>query len=150
MLLFLPKYWGSMPPYPLLRRPCHEMRCAKFTKSPHVQPPEPNHPSSITLAGPLPNTSGRKKTYLVDSIQDWSFRLGYRISSYSFRGNYSFFNLEIVVNSNSCCNISISYLINCISACGNYSRAETIQGRKLYEEIRYPFCAIENLYAKSC
>ena len=68
---------GSIPPYPILRRPCHEMRCAKFTKSPHVQPPEPNHPSSITLAGPLPNTSGRKKTYHVDSIQDWSFRLGY-------------------------------------------------------------------------
>ena len=22
--------------------------------------------------------------------------------------------------------------------CGNYSREETIQGRKLYEEIRYP------------
>ena len=118
LLLFLPKYWGSMPPYPLLRRPCHEMRCAKFTKSPHVQPPEPNHPSSITLAGPLPNTSGRKKTYLVDSIQDWSFRLGYRISSYSFRGNYSFFNLEIQKS---------KYIkVRKLFKGGNYSRAETI------------------------
>ena len=52
----------------LFRRPCHKMRCAKFTKSPHVQPPEPNHPSSITLAGPLPNTSRRKKTYQVESF----------------------------------------------------------------------------------
>ena len=31
----------------------------------------------------------------------------YRISSYNFRGNYYFLNLEIVANSNSCCNISI-------------------------------------------
>ena len=43
---------------------------------------------------------------------------------------YSFLNLEIVENSNSCRNISISYLINW------YFAAETIQGRKLYEEIR--------------
>ena len=55
----------------------------------------------------------------------------YRISSYSFRGNYSFLNLKIVANSNSCRNISISYLRNLFFA------AETIQGRKLYEEIRY-------------
>ena len=34
-------------------------------------------------------------------------KLGYHISSYSFRGNYSFLNLEIVANSNSCRNISI-------------------------------------------
>merc|ERR1740129_17139 len=46
----------------------------------------------------------------------------------NFRGNYSFLNLEIVPNSNSCRNISILYMINTISA------AETIQGRKLYEE----------------
>ena len=39
-----------------------------------------------------------------------------------------FLNLEIVANSNSCRNISILYMINTISA------AETIQGRKLYEE----------------
>ena len=36
----------------------------------------------------------------------------YRISSYSFRRNYSFLNLEIAANSNSCHNISIFYLIN--------------------------------------
>ena len=36
----------------------------------------------------------------------------YRISSYIFHGNYSFLNLEIVANSNSCRNISIFYLIN--------------------------------------
>ena len=54
----------------------------------------------------------------------------YRISSYSFRGNYSFLNLEIVANSNNCCNISIFYLINCgnYSREENYSRAETIWG----------------------
>ena len=55
----------------------------------------------------------------------------YRISSFSFRWNYSFLNLEIIANSNSCRNISILYLINW------FLDAETIQGRKLYEEIRY-------------
>merc|ERR1711956_119626 len=49
----------------------------------------------------------------------------YRISSYNFRGHYSFLNLEIVDNSNSCRNISIFYLINKILT------AETIQERKL-------------------
>jgi hypothetical protein len=51
----------------------------------------------------------------------------YRISSYSFRGNYSFLNLEIVANSN----ISIFYLINWIFA------AETIQERKLFKDGNY-------------
>ena len=41
-----------------------------------------------------------------------SIDIKYCISSYSFRGNYSFLNLEIVANSNSCYNISIFYLIN--------------------------------------
>ena len=41
----------------------------------------------------------------------------YRISSYSFRGNYSFLNLTLL-----------------------HTGAETIQGRKLYEEIRYVEC----------
>ena len=53
-------------------------------------------------------------------------RIRYHISSYSFRENYSFLNLEILANSNSCSNISIFYLINLFFA------AETIQGRKLY------------------
>ena len=57
--------------------------------------------------------------------------LDYCISSYSFHRNYSFLNLEIVANSNICCIISILYLINWFFA------AETIQGRKLYEEIQY-------------
>ena len=42
----------------------------------------------------------------------WLKKMLYRNSSYSFRGNYSFLNLEIVENSNSCCNISNFYLIN--------------------------------------
>ena len=53
-------------------------------------------------------------------------RLVYLISSYSFRGNYSFFNLTL-------CTVTFG---NSIYRCGNYSREETIQGRKLYEEIR--------------
>ena len=62
----------------------------------------------------------------------------YCISSYSFLENYSFLHLEIVSNSDSCRNIWIFYLINWIFAvCENYSREETIQGRKLYEKIRY-------------
>ena len=48
--------------------------------------------------------------------------------SFRFRGNYSFLNLEIVVNS-ICLNILIFHSMNYIFA------AETIQGRKLYEEI---------------
>ena len=35
----------------------------------------------------------------------------YHISSYSFHRNYSFLNLEIVANSNSCRNLSIVHLI---------------------------------------
>ena len=55
----------------------------------------------------------------------------YCISSYSFRRNYSFLNLEIVANSNSCHNISIFYLINWILA------SETIWGNTVYE-IKFP------------
>ena len=51
----------------------------------------------------------------------------YRISSYSFRGNYSFLNLTL-------CTVTLGHSTY---RCGNYSREETIQGRKLYEEIRY-------------
>ena len=51
----------------------------------------------------------------------------YRISSYSFRGNYSFLNLTL-------CTVTFG---NSTYRCGNYSREETIQGRKLYEEMRY-------------
>ena len=62
-------------------------------------------------------------TYITD--------LTYRISSYSFRGNYSFLHLEIVAISNSCRNISFFYLINWIFA------AETIEGRKLCKGGNY-------------
>ena len=48
------------------------------------------------------------ETVIVSTL----FFYKYHISSYSFRGNYSFLNLEIGANSNSCRNISIFYLIN--------------------------------------
>ena len=48
------------------------------------------------------------ETVIVSTL----FFYNYRISSYSFCGNYSFLNLEIVVNSSTCRNISISYIIN--------------------------------------
>ena len=59
------------------------------------------------------------------------------ISSYSFRRNYSFLNLEIVANSNSCHNISIFYLVNRNFCCGKYSREESIHGRKLFKGGNY-------------
>ena len=49
----------------------------------------------------------------------------YRISSYSFRGNYSFLNLKIQRS---------QYIRPKITV---HKCAETIQRRKLYEEIRY-------------
>ena len=66
------------------------------------------------------------------------FQYTYRISSYSFRGNYSFLNLKIVVNSS----VSIFYLINWSFAAGNYSREENYLRRKLYEEIRYLYTSL--------
>ena len=53
------------------------------------------------------------------------FCLTYRISSYSFRGNYSFLNLEIQRS---------QYIRPKVTV---HKGAETIQGRKLYEDIRY-------------
>ena len=50
----------------------------------------------------------------------------YCIYSYSFRGNYSFLNLIV-------CAMNFGHSTY---RCGSYSREETIQGRKLYEEIR--------------
>ena len=56
------------------------------------------------------------------------------ISSYSFRG--IFLNLEIVEVRIVAANFN--FLPNKLNfCCANYSREETIQGRKLYEEIRY-------------
>ena len=55
----------------------------------------------------------------------------YRISANSFRGNYSFVNLEIVENSSSCHKFKfLSYVIYWIFA------AETNQWRKLFAEIQ--------------
>ena len=51
--------------------------------------------------------------------------VAYRISSYSFRGNYSFLNLEIQES---------QYIRPKVTV---HKGAETIQGRKLYEEIWY-------------
>jgi hypothetical protein len=49
------------------------------------------------------------------------------ISANSFRGNYSFLNLTL-------CTVTFDYSTY---RCGNYLREETIQGRKLFAEIRY-------------
>ena len=53
--------------------------------------------------------------------------LAYRISSNSFRGNYSFLNLAL-------CTV---IFVQSNYRCGNHSREETIQGRKLFAEIPY-------------
>jgi hypothetical protein len=52
-------------------------------------------------------------------------QIGNAFSSYSVRGNYSFLNLEIQ---------SSQYIRPKVTV---HKGAETIQGRKLYEEIRY-------------
>merc|ERR1711956_76215 len=59
--------------------------------------------------------------------------MGYRISANSFRGNYSFLNLTL-------CNVTFKHSTY---RCGNYSREETIQGRKLFAEIRYMVKCLE-------
>ena len=53
-------------------------------------------------------------------------KLTYRISANSFRGNYSFFTLIL-------CSVTFGHSTY---RCGNYSREETIQRRKLFAEIR--------------
>ena len=55
---------------------------------------------------------------------------GNRIFANSFRGNNSFLNLALFT-------VTFDlYFINLNSCRGNYSREETIQGRKLFAEIR--------------
>ena len=49
----------------------------------------------------------------------------YRISSYSFRGNYSFLNLEIQRSQYIRAKVTV------------HKGAETLEGQQLYEEIRY-------------
>ena len=61
----------------------------------------------------------------------------YRISSYSFRGNYYVLNLYFLKISHSFHILCNENLNSFLTRCGNYSRVETIQGRKLYEEIWY-------------
>ena len=59
----------------------------------------------------------------ITGMYKW-YKIEYRISSYSFRGNYSFLDLEIQRS---------QYIRPKVTV---HKRAETIQGRKLYEEIR--------------
>ena len=62
--------------------------------------------------------------YVVKTQIVHNEKKNYRISSYSFRGNYSFFDLEIQRS---------QYISSKVTV---HKCAETIQGRKLYEEIR--------------
>ena len=64
--------------------------------------------------------------FFVSELRLW-FELNYCISANSFRGNYSFFNLTL-------CTVTFDHSTYRF---GNYSREETIQGRKLFVEIRY-------------
>ena len=73
--------------------------------------------------------------YLDQSIYI-SGLIKYRISANSFRGNYSFFNLTL-------CTVTFDHSTY---RCGNYSREETIQGRKLFAEIRYWFSCFVCLF----
>ena len=57
----------------------------------------------------------------------WRKCSAYRISANSFRGNYSFLNLTL-------CTVTFGVSTY---RCGNYSREETIQRRKLFAEIQY-------------
>ena len=70
------------------------------------------------------------ENFLFSHIFEVSLLIRYRISSYSF------LNMEIVANSNNCRTISIFLPIKLNFCCGNYSREETIQERKLCEEIQ--------------
>ena len=75
------------------------------------------------------DNSNAGKTFLVVTPlqkQTVSYYTVYRISSYSFRRNYSFLKLTL-------CTMTFGYSPY---RCRNYSREETIQGRKIYEEIR--------------
>ena len=63
----------------------------------------------------------------ITCIENELYQIGYHISANSFRGNYSFFNLTL-------CTVTFG---RGTYRCGNYSREETIQGRKQFPEIRY-------------
>ena len=75
----------------------------------------------------------------------------YRISSYSFHGNFSFFNLEIVAYSNSCRNISIFYLINWIfvwklfkggTYMRKYSNSDPIEAFEISHSLLFNGCSL--------
>ena len=51
----------------------------------------------------------------------------YRISTYSFRGNYSFLNSTL-------CNVTLGHSTY---RCRNYSRAETIRGNMVYQFVAF-------------
>ena len=64
------------------------------------------------------------------------YKWAYRISANSFRGNYSFLKFYVQRSQY----ISIKFPLHKPSENrGNYSREETIQGRKLFAEIRYTY-----------
>ena len=63
-------------------------------------------------------------SWLILALKEAYFKTLYRISSYSFRGNYTFLNLEIQRSQKIRPKVTVQ------------KGAETIQGRKLYEEIR--------------
>ena len=66
-----------------------------------------------------------QKYFLTELSKDSNsnvYKLTYRISANSFRGNYSFLNLAKGHST---------------KKCGNYWREETIQVQKLFAEIRY-------------
>ena len=65
-------------------------------------------------------------SYLLKSVSG-NGKIRYHISSYSFRGNYSFLNLTR-------CTVTFDHSTY---RCGNYSREETIQGRKLLKGGNY-------------
>ena len=73
-----------------------------------------------------------KMGYEISQINNYFFHLGifeslnYRISANGLRGNYSFLSLTL-------CTVTFCHSTY---RCGNYSREETIQGRKLFAEIR--------------
>jgi hypothetical protein len=75
-----------------------------------------------------------KINHVISKTVLWETRVsrGLPLFPHIVSAETSFFDLEIVANSNSCRNISIflTYKINLFFA------AETIQGRKLYEELR--------------
>ena len=72
------------------------------------------------------------KIKVCNLVISWWFI--YRISSYSFRGNYSFLNLTL-------CTVTF---VHSTYRCGNYSSEETIQRRKLFAKTRYLVLAYSN------